>query len=133
MSDALAPYGSALLALGGIGLLQLLQLLVADVAGIRAGHTPGTPIPASHDDFLFRAARAHANSVESIGALILIAAFAIGRGADPSGVAICAWTLLGLRVAHGLAYYLDWRTPRSIAFALYAVALLALFVVGVRT
>lgn len=131
MSD-LAPYAPSVLALGVFGCLYLVQLLVADVAAIRMRHVPGTPVQGDHDDFLFRAARAHANTTESVGAVILISAFAIGVGGEPSWVNGGLWAFVGFRTAHMLAYYLDLRLLRSGAFALGAATLLLLFGIGVR-
>ena len=62
MTEALVPYQPAVLALGLFGFLYLAQLLVADVVGLSRRHTPGMPIDSGHDDLLFRAARAHANT-----------------------------------------------------------------------
>ncbi len=132
MPEFLQPHGSAILALGWLGALYLAQLLAADVVGIRRGHTPGSPIAGGHDDLLFRAARAHANTTESIGAVILIAAFAMLRGGDPAWVSGGLWLFLACRVAHTLFYYLDWRLPRSAAFVTGVLALVALFLVGLR-
>ena len=132
MTEALQSYGSSVLALGLLGLLYVVQLLVADVSGILRKHTPGTPVVGDHDDFLFRASRAHANTTESIGAVILIAGFAVLRGGDPAWVNGAVWLVLLSRAAHTLFYYLDLRPARSVAFALGMVALVALFAVGLR-
>ena len=132
MSEWLAPYESAIAALGGLGFVHVVQILVADVVALRRGHTPGTAADGGHEDLLFRASRAHANTNESIAAVILIAGFAIARGADPGAVSLCCWAILGLRIAHGACYYANWQAPRSISFALGIVALIALFGAGVR-
>lgn len=132
MLDALAAYEPALIALGAFGFLYLVQLLVADVIGIRSQHVPGTPVQGGHEDMLFRATRAHANTTESVGAVILLAAFAIGVGGDPAWVNGTLWTFFALRVVHMLAYYLDVRILRSVAFGLGMVTLLVLFGVGFR-
>lgn len=132
MPEFLAPYDGAILALGLFGILYLGQLIAADVIGILAKHTPGTPVTGGHDDLLFRASRAHANTSESVGALILIAAFAILRGAEPAHVNGAVWFVLACRVGHTAAYYLDLRIVRSIVFALGLVGLVALFLAGLR-
>jgi uncharacterized MAPEG superfamily protein len=130
--EALLPYHPAILALGMFGFLYLVQLLVADITGITRSHTPGTPVEGGHDDFLFRAARAHANSAESVGAVILISGFAIAYGGSPAVVNNGMWAFLAFRIVHMLAYYLDVRILRSVAFALGTVALLVVFGAGVR-
>ncbi len=125
MSEDFASYGPSLVALGSMGGIYLLQLLVTDVVAILKKHVPGTPINASHDDLLFRTARAHANTTESIGALILISIFAISVGGDPPWVNASLSFFVGFRVLHMTAYYIDFRTLRSVAFGL---SILALFV-----
>ncbi len=132
MSEWLAPYQSAIAALGGLGFFHVVQILVADVIALRRGHTPGTAAEGGHDDLLFRASRAHANTNESIAAVVLIAGFAIARGTAPGTVAFLCWAILGLRILHGACYWANWQAPRSISFALGIVALLALFGAGVR-
>jgi uncharacterized MAPEG superfamily protein len=108
------------------------QLLVADVIGIRRQHTPGTAVRDDHTDALFRATRAHANTTESIGALILIAGFAIAAGGDPAWVNGALWAFLLLRIVHAFAYYFDLRLLRSIAFAFGMGALFVPFGAGMR-
>ncbi len=132
MTEALQPYSSSVLALGVLGLLYVAQLAIADISGILRKHTPGTPVAGNHDDFLFRAVRAHANTTESIGAVILIAGFAILRGGDPAWVNGAVWLVLACRAAHTLSYYLDLRPLRTVAFAVGIVALVALFALGLQ-
>ncbi len=132
MPEYFAPYQPAVLALGLFGFLYLVQLLVADVVGLTRRHIPGTPVDGGHDDFLFRATRAHANTTESVGAAILIAAFAITCGGSPALVNNGLWAFFALRVVHMLAYYLDVRILRSVAFALGSLALIVVFGAGVR-
>jgi uncharacterized MAPEG superfamily protein len=130
MSEALAPYSPAILACGIFGGLYLLQLLIVDVVAIRRRHVPGAPIATGHEDLLFRAARAHANTTESVGAFILVAAFAIGAQADARWVNILVWAFVGFRTLHMAAYYLDLRPLRSAAFALAVATLVALLGLG---
>lgn len=130
MPDFLAPYSSVVSALGVFGCLYLIQLVIADAVAIRSGHTPGTPVSGAHDDPLFRATRAHANTTESVGAAILIASFAVLSGADPSWTTMAVWTFVGARVVHMLAYYFDQRLLRSAAFGFATTALFVLFGMG---
>lgn len=133
MAEFLAPYQSGILALGLLGVMHLVQLVVADVVAIAQKHTPGTPVENRHDLFLFRAVRAHANTMESLGAATLIALFAIARQASADSVNTLLWIFLGLRIGHMIAYYADWRIPRSAFFGLGLTALLVLFGVGLRS
>jgi len=65
------PYKITILVIGLTGFIFLLQLLVADIIGIKAKHTPGHPVTANHDDLLFRVSRTFSNSNESAAILIL--------------------------------------------------------------
>lgn len=123
-------YGPAILALGAAGGLSLLQLVVADVAGIRAGHVPGAPVAADHGNFLFRAARAHANTNETLGAFVALALFAMLSEASPPWVNGLAWTWVASRVAHSAFYWADLRPLRSAAFGVSLLTLVAMLVVG---
>ncbi|WP_370306316.1 MAPEG family protein [Sinimarinibacterium flocculans] len=130
MPEFLLPYGAVVAAFGATGVLILVQMLVADVAGIRARHVPGAPVPTDHGLFLFRAVRAHANTNESVAAFVLLSLFGIFNGADAQWLGILAWTYVGGRVAHMLCYYADQRLLRSLAFAIALLALLAMAAVG---
>ena len=125
--EAFAAYQATLWAMALMALLFLVQLLVADVAGIRARHRPGTPIDPDPDRFLFRAARAHANTNESIGGFALLAVVAMLSGATPQWVCGLSWLYVAGRVAHMLCYYANLGVARSISFG---IALLALFGLG---
>lgn len=76
-------YDPTVVAMAFMGFLLLLQLIVADLAGIKAGHKPGYPIPADSRIFLFRAARAHANTNESISIFVLFAIVGMLLDASP--------------------------------------------------
>jgi uncharacterized MAPEG superfamily protein len=130
MEPWLAPYAPTIVALGAMAALLLLQLLVADVAGIAAGHVPGTPVEARHDLFLFRANRAHANTNETIAAFILLSVFGIFAGASPSWQNGLAWTFVLARASHMLCYYGDLRLLRSASFGIAVIALVGMLVIG---
>ncbi len=131
--ESISNYSSSVLALGGFGLLYFAQLLILDVAGLRAKHEPGSVIDGGHDDFLFRANRAHANTTESVGILILFALFAILGGADPTWTARALWAYVVARSLHAICYYLNIKALRSVAFALSLAALGSLFGIGIIT
>lgn len=130
MSELPSVYGPAVLALGAAGGLLLLQLVVADVAGIRAGHVPGAPVATDHASFLFRAVRAHANTNESVAAFVLLLLFAMLSSASPAWVNGLAWAWVGARAAHTAFYWADVRVMRSVAFGVSLTALVALLAVG---
>ncbi len=130
MQDWVLPYASTVAAMGTMGALLLVQLIVLDVAGIKAGHVPGAPVTGSHDDFLFRAARAHANTNESLGAFILLALFGILSNAAPGWLNACAITYVAARIGHMLCYWTNLKPLRSIAFVVAFLALVGMLVVG---
>ena len=130
MKELLIPYASTVLAFGAVALLLLVQLLVADVVGLKRGHRPGTPVGANHSDFLFRATRAHANTNESIAAFIILVLLGLLSGAQPAWLNGLAWTYVAARTAHMVFYYFGWHLPRSIAFALSLFALFGMLFVG---
>ena len=129
--EGLAPYAATLLALGAMAALLLVQLVVADVAGIRAGHEPGSPVEPDHGSFLFRAVRAHANTNESLSAFVLLALFGLLSAASPGWLGLLAWLFVAARAAHMACYYANLKAPRSVAFAVGLLALLGMLAVGV--
>lgn len=130
MPDAILPYAPVAGALLAVGVLCLVQALIADVAGMRAAHVPGTPITGGHDDFLFRATRAQANTNESLGTFILLALAVVGLGASPAWANALVWIFVAARLGHMLTYYLDLRPARSACFAVGLVALIGLAVIA---
>lgn len=128
MNALLPTYLPVIGALVGFGLLVLIQFLILDVSQIRSRHVPGTPVLGGHDDFLFRASRAHANSIENLGLFLLLSLSAMLLGCDPGATAIAAWSFTAARAAHMTCYYADWRLARSAAFAAGLLATLALLV-----
>lgn len=121
-----APYTSLAAAGFALAILLLAQILVADVAGIRARHVPGTPVTGGHDDFLFRATRTHANTNEVLGLFLLLLVVAIVAGADPRWSAAAAWGFVAARAGYAVCYYADWRTARSVVFGAGLLAQAAL-------
>lgn len=123
-------YGPSILALGAIAGLLLLQILVADVASIRAGHAPGAPVPADHGNFLFRATRAHANTNESIAVFVLLVLFGVMSAAPAGWLNGLAWVYVAARAAHMLCYYAGLQLARSLAFGVGLLALIGMLIVG---
>ncbi|MCR9094708.1 MAG: MAPEG family protein [bacterium] len=132
LSAAFDAYRTTIVCLGLAGGLLVLQLLVVDVAGLRRRHPPGLPIEPDPTDFLFRATRAHANTNESIAAFTLLAIFSVAVGADAAWTNGLATTWVLGRVAHMACYYAGWGPARSASFGLSLIALLGLFVNGMR-
>ena len=130
MALELDPYRSAFLSLCVLGLLWVVQATVADLALVRAKHVPGTPIPGGHDSFVFRAARAHANTNENVGTWAFVAIACILFGVSAAWVNTLAWVFTGARGVHMIAYYADIRPLRSGAFAIGLLATGALAVLG---
>lgn len=129
MQEWLTPYAPMVHALLATAALFMVQLLVLDLAGIKAKHKPGMPVAADHANFLFRASRAHGNTNESVAAFILLTLVAIFTAAPPAWANGCAGLYVAGRLGHMLCYYADVRLGRSIAFGVSLVALLALLAV----
>jgi len=127
MLESFVPYQMSIWVMGGMGILLLVQVIVADLAGIRAGHRPGFPIESNYRSFLFRASRSYANTNETLGAFILLILVAMFAGVSSTLVNACA-LIYGLsRGVHMLAYYANISILRSVAFG---VSLLALAVMA---
>lgn len=123
-----AAYGPTILSFGAMGGMLLLQLIVADVAGIRAKHAPGTPVEPDPSHFLFRAVRAHANTNESIAAFVLLALCCALVGANPGWTNGASVVFVVARVGHMLCYWAGLGLARSASFGVAALALVALAV-----
>lgn len=130
MISSVAAYQSTLVALITAGALVLFQLIVADIAAIRAKHKAGTPIPPDFSRFYFRAARAHANTNESISSFLAFAVVGMLAGVIPSVLGSLAWLYIACRTGHMLAYYANHKLLRSTAFGLSLVVLVAMLYVG---
>jgi uncharacterized MAPEG superfamily protein len=131
MPAGLEPYGAVFVSFLGLGILFLVQAVVADALAIRAGHVPGTPVAGGHDDLLFRATRAQANTIENLGAFLVLSLAAVFLGGGPWWTNVFAGTFVVSRLGHMLAYYLDLRLVRSTFFSIGVGCLVGLAVVGV--
>jgi uncharacterized MAPEG superfamily protein len=124
--ESFHAYTSTIIAVGLAGGLLLLQLIVADVSAMRAGHKAGTPIPVDFSRFHFRAARAHANTNESLAAFGLLAIAGVLSGAVPGWLNALSAAYLVTRVAHMAAYYANRKAPRSTVFGVSLLVLLGM-------
>jgi uncharacterized MAPEG superfamily protein len=132
MLEALLPYHPTLLACTVLAALIFLQVVVLDVASIRAKHVPGMPVTSGHGDFLFRATRAHGNTNEALPLFILLVVLAVLLGAEVRWTWYAVWAFTLARAGHMFCYYLDWRLARSVSFGVGLVAQLALLVIVAR-
>jgi uncharacterized MAPEG superfamily protein len=128
MMDFVFPYLTTLASWVVLAILVLVQVLVADVAAMRTGHVPGIAVTGGHDDFLFRATRAHANTNESLALFLLLTVAAIFLRANAPLTNVFAAVFVASRAVHMLAYYADQRTLRSTAFVVALVCLIGLAV-----
>ena len=131
MADLVLPYFTTLASWVVLGVLVLVQVLVADVAAMRAGHVPGTAVTGGHDAFLFRATRAHANTNENLALFLLLSVGAILLRASAPLTNGFAGVFVASRAVHMLAYYGDQRTLRSTAFVVGLVCLIGLAICDV--
>ncbi len=130
MQEWLNPYTSTVLALGATAALFVIQLLVADAAGIVGGHKPGMPVQADHGSFLFRATRALANTNESVALFVLAVLFGILSAADPGYLNGLAWLYVAGRAGHMLCYYAGVQLARSACFGLSLLGLVGMLITG---
>lgn len=130
MSDYFNVYAVSIVSVAVLGILYLAQLLIADIAGIISRHTPGYPIVADHDSFLFRASRAHANSNESAPVFILLFLFGMFSAAPADYFNLAVLSFVVARMAHMLCYYANLKRLRSLAFGIAIAALIAMFCSG---
>lgn len=129
--EFIEPYKITVLVMGLAGLIFFIQLVILDVIGLKTKHTPGHPISADHNDFLFRVSRALSNTNESVAIFILFVAFSILSSANPVWLNISAIVYLAGRIAHMLFYYSNLKLLRSISFVVSLIGLMAMFVVGI--
>jgi len=127
------PYKITLLVAGLTGLMMLIQMLIADVAAIKEKHTPGYPVKPDHASFLFRAARVHANTNESIAAFILFAFFGVFTASSALYLNVFSVIYLVSRIAHMCFYYGDFKLARSISFPLSLIGLIGMFITGITS
>lgn len=124
---SLDDYRTAIAALALAGLLLVVQLIVADLTAIRSRHTAGYPISADSSKFLFRAARAHANTNECIAAFGLLTVAGMLLSANPGWTNALAAAWLASRLAH-MGFYGNLKTPRSASFGISLITLLGMFI-----
>ena len=115
---------------GALALLLLVQLIIADVMGIKLKHVPGTPPDANHGNPLFRASRTVANTNESIALYIIVSLFCVFNGADPTYTGYLSWAYVVGRVVYALCYYFNQPTMRSASFGVTLLVLLGMLIVG---
>jgi uncharacterized MAPEG superfamily protein len=128
MTEIVGPYSVTLAASVVLAFLVVVQLVVADVAGIRAGHVPGMPVASGHDSFHFRATRAHANTNENLPLFLLVTLAAILLRASPGWTNWLVAGFVAARAVHMAAYYADLRLLRSTAFTVGLVCIVGLAV-----
>lgn len=130
--NSFSNYYTTLLMLALSGTLLFVQVLVADLIALRGGQKPGYPIPADARTFLFRAARAHLNTSESISSFALLGIVGVLVGANAEWLNGLSVLWFVSRLAHMGFYYANMRSARSLAFAVSLAALLGLAVTTLR-
>ena len=128
-----SDYALAMGATGAMAILLLIQLIIADVVGIRARHVPGSPVPADHSDALFRVTRTVANANESIAIFILAIVFCVFSGASPLYTGYAAVAFVLARALYAVCYYFNVQLLRSVMFGISLVALAVMIGVGLMT
>lgn len=126
-------YKITILISGLTGLLLLIQIIIADILAIKTKHTPGYPISPNHNNFLFRAARAHNNTNESIAIFALFTLFGILSESNPSYLNAFSVVYFVSRFMHMICYYANFKLARSISFPLSLAGLMGMFISGLIT
>lgn len=124
--DIFANYHSAVLAMFAAGVVLFIQFLVADITGFLGTKTPGIPVAANHDDFLFRATRAYSNMNETIAVFIIFMTVGILAQIDPVWLSRLAWVYVAARIAYGLCYWMKLGLGRTLCFVAVLLSLLGL-------
>ncbi|MGH8480854.1 MAG: MAPEG family protein [Nevskiaceae bacterium] len=128
MSEVLLAYQSTLAACTVLAGLIMVQVLVADTAGMKVRHVPGMPVADGHASFHFRAVRALGNTNETLGLFLLLVALAVVFGANAKWVNVLAWVYVAARAGHMGFYYLRQGMARSTAFGIGLAAQFGLLV-----
>ncbi len=128
--DVFQTYQSSVGAIGALALLMFIQIVAADVVGIRNKHVPGSAIPSDHNNLLFRVSRTVANTNESVGVFILALSFAALSGAEASIVGYGAWGFVVSRILYAFFYYSNLQTLRSISFVFILLSVAVLLGAG---
>ncbi|GJL66561.1 MAG: hypothetical protein NPIRA05_15320 [Nitrospirales bacterium] len=123
-------YESTILAFGAMALLMFVQLLIADVVGIKSKHIPGGAVPVDHKQLLFRTTRTVANTNESVAIFVLASLFCILMEASPAYTGYAAWAFVTARLVYALLYYSNIQLWRSVSFGISLLSLLALLLIG---
>ena len=124
--ELISAYHLTGLAMGTAGILLFIQLLVADVAGLRIPHIPGAPIDPDHNSFWFRATRSLSNMNENVPIFIIFTLVGILSAADPVWLGRMAWVYIAARAAYMLCYWFNIKLMRSVCFGISLLALLGL-------
>ena len=126
-------YELTIYSMGALSLLLLIQVIVADVVGLKARHVPGTPVEGGHSNLLFRVTRTVGNTNESIAIYIITVLFCMFSGADATYVGYLSWGYVIARTAYAICYYTNQQMARSVCFGISLLSLAGLLGVGVFT
>lgn len=127
--ENISAYHLTGLAMGLTGGLLFLQLLVADIAGMKGSRVPGAPIEPDHNNFLYRASRTMGNMNESVAIFIIFTLVGILSGADPVWLGRFALLYVGARALFTVCYWFNIKLLRSVCFGVSLIALLGLGVI----
>lgn len=131
--ESFVLYDLTIKAMTAAGVLQFVQLLVSDGAGLKSGHKPGGNIEANHKSFHFRSVRTVANMNESIAIFILFAVGGILAGANPEHLGLFAVGYVGARAIYVLCYWFNFKLSRSVIFGVSLLMLLGMGITLVRS
>lgn len=121
-------YSVTLGVLTALALLMFVQVVVADVAAIKTRHTPGYPVEADHNSFLFRAVRAQGNTTETALIYVICACLCAVLSVNPTVANGFSVVYIAGRLGHMLCYYFNIRVMRSVSFAVSMLGIAGLLV-----
>lgn len=134
MTDILATHGLSVWGLFTLGLLVLVQSLVAGGAHrAQKSYVPGVVSDAlGHGSFVFRSHRTFHNSLENLPLMVVPTLVALLVGFDEGWLGALVWTYVGARVMHMALYYAIATernpSPRSYFFAIGLLTNIVLYV-----
>ncbi|WP_165775675.1 MAPEG family protein [Paramylibacter kogurei] len=136
MPELVATYSTALLALGVLTLLMVVQATIAGIVkNVISGQPAGVTVRGNIEHRTFRVVRSHENSVENFSALMAASLLAMIAGASPTWVTYLVVAAVVLRLLHWVFYVMrigpDAGGPRTIAYVLGLLINLALAIMAI--
>ena len=134
MNDILATHGMSVWGLFALGVLVLVQSMVAAGAHrAQRSYVPGVVAEdLGHESFVFRSHRTVHNSLENLPMMVIPTVIALLVGFDATWLGVMVWTYVGARAMHMALYYgvatEKNPSPRSYFYSIALLVNIVLFV-----